>query len=116
MLIHRTAKIEHNQSNGDLIIQRGKMYKIKDFNDGERAELEQVFGSFQTATITSPNNQKTSFYLMKNAQLRVTGKNDDKGNGGAGKIFGVLGIIGILVIGSGVVVAKKRLNKKIKKV
>jgi len=115
MLIHRTAKIEYNQANGDLIIRSGKMYKIKDFNDGEKAELEQFFGSFQTnLTTDSLSGQKTSFYLEKNkvetySPIEVDNKGSEKG-----KIFGILGIIVVLIISS-VVVVKKRLSRKVKR-
>lgn len=115
MLIHRTAKIDYNQANGDLIIQPGKMYKINDFNDGERGEIGRIFSNSQIASTTSIDyNQKTSFYQSKLAESKVSQPQKDDNSMGTGKILGILGIISALVITSAVVV-KKQLNKKIKK-
>jgi hypothetical protein len=109
MLIHRTAKIEYNQANGDLIIQSGKMYKVKDFNDGERAELEQFFGSFQA--IVSSNSQKSSFYESKQREYdKLQLQKDNKGVE-TGGVLAIIIVVSALLISS-VIVAKKRLKVK----
>ena len=116
MLIHRTAKIEYNQANGDLIIQLGKIYKMKDFNDGERAEIEGIFGSFQTAITGSTNhNQKTSFYQSKLAEYELgqKGQKDNK-DIGAGVILAIISVASAFAI-AGIVLVKRNLRKKFKK-
>ena len=117
MLIHRTAKIEYNQANGDLIIQSKKMYKMKDFNDGERAEIEQIFDSSQISTQTSADyNQKTSFYQSKQTEYEANRNKLQKDNEGIGAtgILAIVSAISVVVIAS-IVVVRKNLNKKIKK-
>jgi hypothetical protein len=112
MLIHRTAKVEYNQANGDLVIQPGKMYKMKDFNDGERVGFEQIFGSSQTQT-SADYNQKTSFYQSELAKYEANQRKlqkDDKGIGTSG-ILAIVGVISAVVIAS-IVVVRKNLNKK----
>jgi hypothetical protein len=89
------------------------MYKIKDFNDGERAEIEGIFGSFQTATTSSvAHNQKTSFYQSKLAEYELAqkGQKDNKGIG-AGVILVVISVASIFAIAGN---SARNLKEKVK--
>ena len=113
ILIHRTAKIEYNQANGDLIIQPSKMYKLKDFNDGERAEINQIFGNSQIS-FASTDNQKTSFYQSKMAERELSHNQPQKTNNhvGTSGVLAIIGAVSVLTIGSVVVVKKWLKNPK----
>jgi len=99
VLIRQDAEeIKYNQSTGELIRQPGKVYVVKeDLNDAERKAI----GYKSEAELQASSSSKTP-------------KNDDKGIGKDG-IIAIAGVISVLLIG-GVAIAKKKLNKKVKKV
>jgi len=83
--------------------ENGEYYKKEQFADSEWAKIKDSINS-------SRQNQQQS---VKELTLLSKSQGDDKNNG-IGKIFGILGIITVLVISS-VVVIRKKLNKKLKK-
>jgi hypothetical protein len=89
------------------------MYKLKDFNDGERAEINQIFGNSQMS-FASTDNQKTSFYQSKMAERELSHNQPQKTNNpiDTGGILAIIGVVSVLTVGSAVVVKKRLKNPK----
>jgi hypothetical protein len=95
-IIHNSAEMKSDK-NGCLVFDPDKMVKVKDLNDAEKEAI----------------GYKSEVGLQTSLSSK-TPKNDDKGISKGG-IIAIISIIGAFAI-TGIVVAKKKLNKKVKKV
>ena len=95
-IIHSSAEMKSDK-NGCLIFVPDKMVKVKDLTEAEQKAI-----GYKSETGLQTNSSST------------TPKNDDKGIGKGG-IIAIVGVVSAFAI-TGIVVAKKKLNKKVKKV